>query len=125
MPLPFAKILPSKFLPARVHVASQLRYIARMKSATLPSIRVEQSFREELEASLREGESLSEFIESALRASLRHRAEQGAFLARGIAALEDAKRTGETLDSDVVLHGLELKLSSARRVMAARTAKRK
>ena len=38
-----------------------------MKTATLPSTRIEPEFRERLEASLKEGETISEFIEGSLR----------------------------------------------------------
>jgi hypothetical protein len=110
---------------APASLASQLRYSEAMKTATIPSIRVEQAFRDELEASLREGETLSQFVESALRASLRRRTEQSAFIARGIAALEHAKSTGETVDSEVVLKKLERKLEQARRERAARAAARR
>ena len=42
---------------------SQLRYTRRMKTATIPSVRVEPDFRAEVEAVLADGETLSEFVE--------------------------------------------------------------
>ena len=81
-----------------------------MKTATLPSIRVEPEFREQLEASLKEGETISEFIEGSLRASLRRRNDQAAFVARGLASLEEARRTGVTYDARAVVKELQGKL---------------
>lgn len=65
-----------------------------MKNATLPSIRVEKKFRDQLEDLLRPGETVSSFMERSLRESVTRRAEDAAFYARGIAASEKAKRTG-------------------------------
>lgn len=44
--------------------AAQLRYAACMKTATIPSVRVEPEFRAEVEAVLGEGETLSEFVDA-------------------------------------------------------------
>lgn len=44
--------------------AAQLRYAACMKTATIPSLRVEPEFRAEVEAVLGEGETLSEFVDA-------------------------------------------------------------
>lgn len=52
--------------------------IASMKTATIPSIRVEPELREEVESLLREGETVSEFVEASVRATVlrkRHQAE--------------------------------------------------
>ena len=40
-----------------------------MKTATLPPIRVAPDFRHELEGVLEQGESLSQFVENAVRAT--------------------------------------------------------
>jgi hypothetical protein len=52
---------------------TQLRYIEPMKTTTIPSIRVEPDFRAEVEAVLTEGETLSEFVEASVRASVERR----------------------------------------------------
>lgn len=44
-----------------------------MKSAHLPPVRVEPSVREEIESVLREGESLSEFVEASMQGRARQR----------------------------------------------------
>ncbi|WP_155419711.1 YlcI/YnfO family protein [Variovorax paradoxus] len=44
-----------------------------MKTAQLPPVRVEQSVRDEIESVLRQGESLSQFVENAaVQAAQRH-----------------------------------------------------
>lgn len=54
-----------------------------MKTATIPSLRVEPALREAAEELLRDGESLSGFVESAVRAQIQQRQQQAAFIARG------------------------------------------
>ncbi|WP_333629965.1 YlcI/YnfO family protein, partial [Agrobacterium cavarae] len=56
-----------------------------MKSATLPPLRVEPEFREKAQSVLREGETLSSFIEEAVRKQVEIRKSQAEFIARGLA----------------------------------------
>jgi predicted transcriptional regulator len=93
---------------------AQLRYIAPMKTATIPSVRVEPEFRAEVESVLAEGESLSEFVEASVRASVERRRVQAEFIARGLRSREEAKRTGDYVDADDVVAGLQRKLDAAR-----------
>lgn len=65
-----------------------------MKTANLPSLRVEPELREAAESALREGESLSSLIESSLREEVNRRRMQAEFIARGLAAREESRRTG-------------------------------
>ena len=95
-----------------------------MKTAQLPPVRVEPSVREEIESALREGESLSEFVEaSALQAARRRKAQQE-FLARGRASLATAKKTGKlfalegTLDQ--MQERLEKRMAEHRRTSRAK-----
>ena len=83
-----------------------------MKTAQLPPVRVEPSVREEIEAALREGESLSEFVETATIEAARRRQAQEAFLARGRASLAQARRTGEFYPADEVLDGMRERLQT-------------
>ena len=85
-----------------------------MKTATIPSVRVEPEFRAEVESVLGEGESLSEFVEASVRASVERRRVQAQFIARGLRSRDDAKRTGDYIDADNVLAGLQRKLNAAR-----------
>jgi hypothetical protein len=94
-----------------------------MKTAQLPPVRVEASVREEIEAVLREGESLSEFVETAAVQAARRRKAQEEFLARGRASLAKAKRTGEFYVADKVLEDMRGRLLS--RMQALRKGKSK
>ena len=85
-----------------------------MKTATIPSVRVEPGFRAEVEAVLAEGETLTEFVEASVRAGVERRRVQGEFVARGLRARDEARRTGDYVDADVVLDGLQRKLDAAR-----------
>jgi hypothetical protein len=65
-----------------------------MRSATFPPIRVEPEVRAEVEAVLREGESLTQFIEEAVVAAAAWRSAQAEFVTRGEAAIERWKQEG-------------------------------
>jgi Arc/MetJ-type ribon-helix-helix transcriptional regulator len=84
-----------------------------MKTASLPSIRVEPELRSELESVLQEGESLSEFVEASVRASVQRRRLQSEFVARGLRSLDEARRTGDYADAGAVLEKLQSKLDAA------------
>ncbi len=89
-----------------------------MKTSTIPPIRVEPHFRVELEAVLEQGESLSEFVENAVRSTVQKRKNQAEFVRRGIAAIEETKLAGDGIPADVVIAKLEAKLSEARQRQA-------
>jgi len=84
-----------------------------MKTATIPALRVEPELRLAAEDVLNEDESLSAFMESSLRAGVARRQLQREFIARGLAAREDAKRTGEYIEADEVHAELENLLNAA------------
>ena len=90
-----------------------MHYNPCVKTATIPSIRVKPELRAEIEALLSDDESLSEFVETSVRESVRRRRNQAEFMARGIASLENAKLTDNYVDADVVINKLERKLSIA------------
>ena len=85
-----------------------------MKTATFPSLRVDPELRAAAEASLEEGESISSFVEQSIRDNIERRQSQREFIARGLAAREDAKRTGTYVSSDAVLGRLEGMLAAAK-----------
>jgi predicted transcriptional regulator len=89
-----------------------------MKTTTIPSIRVEPDFRAEVEAVLAEGETLSQLVEASVRASVERRRMQAEFIARGLRSRDEARRTGDYVDADEVLHGLQHKLGAARSRLA-------
>lgn len=63
-----------------------------MKTATLPSLRVTADFREAAESVLKDGETLSSFVEDSVRREVEIRKSQADFIARGLAAREEAKK---------------------------------
>lgn len=95
-----------------------MQYTERMKTATIPSVRVDPEFRAELESLLGEGETLSEFVEASVRASVQRRRVQAEFIARGMRSRDEARRTGEYVDADVVIKQLQRKLDTARNRIA-------
>lgn len=85
-----------------------------MKTATFPSLRVEPELREAAEQSLQDGETISGFVEQAIRDSVERRRHQREFIARGLASRDEAKRTGVYIKSDVVIGRLANMLAAAK-----------
>jgi len=83
-----------------------------MKTASIPSLRVEPELRQEVENALHDNETLSGFMEQALREQVRRRRLDDEFIARGLASGDKAKRTGEYYGADEVLAGLDTMLLS-------------
>lgn len=94
-----------------------------MRSATFPPIRVEPEVRAEVEAVLREGESLTQFIEEAVVSAAAWRRAQAEFVNRGEAAVERWKRDGGGRSADEVMAALQARLDDAKRRMAQRAGK--
>lgn len=91
-----------------------------MKTATLPPIRVAPDFRLELEGVLEQGESLSQFVENAVRNTVAKRKNQAEFVRRGIVAIEATKRDGSGIPAAVVIAKLETKLADAKLAQRAK-----
>jgi len=100
---------------------ARLLYIQPMRSATFPPIRVKPEVRSEVEAVLREGESLTQFIEEAVVSAAAWRRNQAEFVARGEAAIERWKREGGGLSVDEAMADLQGRLDAARSRAALRT----
>ena len=86
-----------------------------MKTATIPSLRVDPELRQAAEALLREGETLSGFVEEAVRRNVEYRRTQQAFIERGLAARQAARESGEYVAAAVVLDKLTQRVRQARR----------
>ena len=84
-----------------------------MKTATIPSLRVAPELRAAAESVLQKGESLSSFVEDAIRTGIERRRMQSEFIARGLVSREDAKRSGEYFSADSVLKDLDRMLAKA------------
>ena len=91
-----------------------------MKTATLPPIRVAPDFRLELEGVLEQGETLSQFVENAVRTTVAKRKNQAEFIRRGVAAIEATQLDGSGIPADQVIAKLEAKLAAARLDLAQR-----
>ena len=78
-----------------------------MKTALLPATRIEPSLRRQLESMLEKGETLSAFVEAAVRRQLQVRESQRAFIARGLAAERSADQQDDWLDASEVLAEVE------------------
>lgn len=83
-----------------------------MKTAQLPPVRVEQSVRDEIESVLRQGETLSQFVESATVQAAQRRKSQDEFLARGRASLKRAKKSGEYYSAKDALDAMQARLDA-------------
>lgn len=85
-----------------------------MKTATIPSLRVDPELRRAAEELLRDGESLSGFVEQSLREGIERRRLQSEFIARGLHSRDTAQQTGRYVSSDTVINRLESMLSKAK-----------
>lgn len=83
------------------------------RSATLPPIRVAPETKTSLEAVLREGESLTQFIEGAVCREVAFRAEQNAAVARAKKALRSADEGVGLLTAEEFLAGMAQRAKAA------------
>jgi predicted transcriptional regulator len=85
-----------------------------MKTATFPSLRTTPELRQAAEQILQDGESLSSFVEQAIRESIGRRQIQQEFIARGLRSRDDANLSGKYVSSEAVIGRLEQMLISAK-----------
>jgi len=86
-----------------------------MKSAVIPQIRVEPQLRTELESVLRNGETLTGFVEATVRDAIAFRRAQTAFHERAQAASEEYHRTGVSVPVQAVVDRLQSRLDAKRK----------
>jgi hypothetical protein len=96
-----------------------------MKSATFPAVRVTPELREAAERVLRPDETLSRFVEESLRSQIAYRVAEEEFIARGLKAAEDARRTGTYHSAQSVLAEMKQRLESARAKRTKRSPRRR
>ncbi|SIQ47823.1 MULTISPECIES: YlcI/YnfO family protein [Pseudacidovorax] len=94
-----------------------------MKSAILPQVRVDPELRADLESLLRDGESLSGFIEDSVRSAVAYRRAEAEFYARGEAAWQEYSRTGVAHAADEVIGEMRQRLESRRKQLGIAQAK--
>jgi len=85
------------------------------KTSTIPPLRVSESVRTAAEAALMEGETLSGFVLEAIQFNIQRRTMQQEFVARGLAARDEARRVGKYVSADEVLAGLDKTLARTRK----------
>lgn len=90
-----------------------------MKTATIPPVRIEPSFREDMEQTLVEGESIAALVETAVRNEVNRRRMQTEFIQRGMAAIERTVIAGDGVPAEAVIAKLEQKLAAARKAKHA------
>jgi hypothetical protein len=95
-------------------LVSQKHYNPHVKNATIPSIRVRPELRAEIESLLKEEESLSEFVQSAVLASVRHRRDSAEFIQRGLSSLANAAKDSSYVEADELIRRLSEKLAHAK-----------
>lgn len=91
-----------------------------MKTATIPSLRVDPELRRAAEELLKDGESLSGFVEQSLREGIERRRLQSEFVARGLRIRDNARQTGRHVSAEAVIGRLESMLSKAKSAKTAR-----
>lgn len=91
-----------------------------MKTATIPSLRVEPELRTAAEDVLEEGESLSSFVEQSIRDGVQRRQARREFIARGLRSRSAAMRSQDYVPAGKVLGRLESMLLKAKRTAAAK-----
>jgi hypothetical protein len=89
-----------------------------MRTATLPAVRVSPDTRSLIESVLREGESLSTFIEQTAKQQAMRRKEDDAFYARALAAAKRIDDGGKTYTLDEVMVSLREMTAKKRREVA-------
>ncbi|PKO94190.1 MAG: prevent-host-death protein [Betaproteobacteria bacterium HGW-Betaproteobacteria-10] len=85
-----------------------------MKTASFPPLRTTPELRQAAEQILDEGETLSSFVEQAIRDSIDRRQHQHEFIARGLRSRDTARQSGKYVNADAVVGRLEQMLASAK-----------
>lgn len=89
--------------------------IPDMKTATIPPVRIDPSFRKDIEQSLVGGESLASLVETAVRNEVTRRRVQSEFIRRGMAAIHRTVSSDDGVPAEAVIAKLEMKLAAARK----------
>jgi predicted transcriptional regulator len=91
-----------------------------MKTASFPSLRVDPSLRAAAEEVLEDGETLSSFVEQAIRDGVQRRHARREFIARGLLAREAARAAQDYAPAAKVVARLEPMLAKSRRSAAGK-----
>ena len=86
-----------------------------MKTAAIPAVRVPPELRQAAEDLLQAGETLSGFVEEAVRRNVEFRQAQKVFIERGLASAATARKSGKYVSSAAILGKLARRLEKARK----------
>ena len=89
-----------------------------MKTTNLPPLRVSPELRKQAEDVLDDGETLSGFVLDAVNRNIEYRKSRQAFIDRGLASAELARKTGKYVSAGKVMAKLESRLVKARKSAA-------
>ncbi len=90
-----------------------------MKSSAIPAVRVSPDLREAVERALRDGESLSSFVEDSVRRNVEFRQAQKAFVDRALASGVNAKQTGVYVSASETLQKISERIRAAQQKVRA------
>ena len=85
-----------------------------MRTTTFPPLRVTPALRSSAEAVLEDGETLSAFVLASVEQQIEMRRTRDAFIERGLASGERARRSGKYVSADAVLRKLKGRLDVAK-----------
>jgi hypothetical protein len=89
-----------------------------MKTTTIPPVRIEPQFREEIEQALEDGETLAALVEKAVRSEVVRRREHAEFVRRGLAAIKRSTEAGDGIPAATVISKLRARVALARKKKA-------
>lgn len=91
-----------------------------MKTAAIPAVRVPPELRQAAEEVLEAGETLSGFVEEAVRRNVEFRQAQKAFVERGLASAAAARTSGKYVSAAAVLGKLSRRLERTRKARSGK-----
>lgn len=86
-----------------------------MKTATFPSLRVDEDLRAAAESVLEKGETLSGFVLDSIHRNIDRRKAERAFLERGLAARDQSRANDDYVSTEDMLARLGSMLTRARK----------
>jgi predicted transcriptional regulator len=86
-----------------------------MKTMTIPPLRVSPELRQQAEAVLAQGESLSSFVLESVSRNIEFRRSHQDFIDRGLASAATAKASGKYVSADAVVKKLTQKLAKEKK----------
>ena len=99
-------------------IASAMHRALKMKTTTIPPLRVSPELRRQAESVLEEGETLSGFVLDAVTRSIEYRNLRQEFIAHGLASAARASKSGRYVTAERVVAKLARRLAEAKQRIA-------